>query len=232
LNTRHYYYLIGPVIVEGVLVLMYFSGIPWMQSFSAPEINREFGAVENLQHLIIFAAMGVAIMGVYRKTLKWEKIAFAAVAAISLIVLLEELDYGLHYVDYISGEKYESGPRNIHNYILNPYGFDFDKVFSPVVYGVLGFGFCILPILVYKRILTNPWFLYLAPEPHSISTIIGMVVVSQVAFYLDKIDMHNNHSLRVNISEFGESFVYYIFFIYLFELVYKRKFGNGRNATL
>ena len=38
-----------------------------------------------------------------------------------------------------------------------------------------------------------------------------------------KIDMHSNHALRINITEFGEGFVHYIFFIYLVELVYKRK---------
>jgi len=222
-DKRHFYYWIGPTIVGGLLVSMYFSGIPWMQSFAAPEINREFGAVENLQHLIILAIIIVTIQGVYRKTLKWERIVFAVVAVAGLILFLEELDYGLHYMEYFRGEKYAGGPRNVHNFILNPYGLDFDKVMSPVVYFVLGLCFCILPLLVLARKLTHPWFRYLIPEPHSIGTIIGMVAVAQVAFFLDKIDMHSNHALRINITEFGEGFVHYIIFIYLVELVYKRK---------
>ncbi len=223
MDKRHYYYWIGPTIVGGLLVSMYFSGIPWMQSFAAPEINREFGAVENLQHLIILAIIIVTIQGVYRKTLKWERIVFAVVAVAGLILFLEELDYGLHYMEYFRGGKYTGGPRNVHNFILNPYGLDFDKVMSPVVYFVLGLCFCILPLLVLARKLTHPWFRYLIPEPHSMGTIIGMVVVTQVGFFLDKIDMHSNHALRINITEFGEGFVHYIFFIYLVELVYKRK---------
>ena len=220
-NKLHLYYWIGPTIVGGLSVLMYFSGIPWMQSFVAPGINREFGALENLQLLIILATVVVSIQGVFRKKLKLEKIAFAVVAFASLIFLLEELDYGLHYVEYFSGEKYVGGARNIHNYILNPYGLDFDAVISPVVYFILGLGFWILPLLARKTI--DPWFRYLTPEPYSIGTIIGMVAVAQVAFFLDKIDMHSNHALRGNISEFGEVFVHYIFFMYFFELVYKRK---------
>jgi hypothetical protein len=217
----HLYYWIGPIIVGGISVFMYFSGIPWMQSFVAPEINREFGALENLQLLIILAIVVVAIQGVLQKKLKLERIAFAVVAFASLIFLLEEMDYGLHYVEYFSGEKYVGGARNIHNYILNPYGLDFDAVISPVVYFILGLGFCILPLMARKT--TDPWFRYLTPEPHSIGTIISMVAVAQVAFFLDKIDMHNNHALRGNISEFGEVFVHYIFFMFMFELVYKRK---------
>ena len=210
-------------MVGGLLVFMYFSGIPWMQSFAAPEINREFGALETLEHLIILALVVVTIRGVYLKTLKWERIAFAVASAASLLLFLEELDYGLHFVEYLSGEKYEEGPRNLHNYILRPYGLDFDKVMAPVVYCVLGLGFCILPLLILAGKLTHPWARYLTPEPHSMGTIIAMVAVAQVAFFLDKIDMHSNQALRINISEFGELFVHYIFFMYFFELVYKRK---------
>ena len=230
MNQRHYYYWIGPALVGGILVSMYFSGIGWMQSFAAPEINREFGAVENLQHLIILAIIVVAIQGVFRKTLKWERIVFAAVAVSGLMLLLEEVDYGLHYLEYFSGEKYEGGARNVHNFVLNPYGLDFDKVMSPVVYFVLGAGFCLLPLLVLARKLTRPWFRYLIPEPHSMGTIIAMVAVAQAAFFLDKIDMHSNHSLRVNITEFGEGYVYYLFFIYLVELVFKRKTPEGESG--
>ncbi len=194
-----------------------------MQSFAAPEFNREFGAVENVQHLVINGMIVVAIVGSIRKKLKWEKIAFALMAVASLILLLEELDYGLHQVEYFTGEVYEGGARNIHNYILRPYGLDFDKVMSPLVYCVLGLGFCILPILVSVGKLTHPWFRYLTPEPYSMGTIIGMVAVAQMAFFLDKIDLHNNHSLKGNITEFGEGFVYYLIFIYFFELVFKRK---------
>lgn len=205
------------------MVFMYFSGIPWMQNFVAPEFNREFGALENLEHLIILALIVVALQGAFRKTLKWERISFAVVAVASLVLLLEELDYGLHYVEYFSGEKYEGGARNIHNFILRPYGLDFDKVVSPVVYCALGLGFCILPILVLLGKLTHPWVRYLTPEPHSIGTIISMVAVAQVAFFLDKIDLHNNHSFKGNITEFGEGFVHFLIFMYFFELVYKRK---------
>lgn len=222
MNKRYFYYWVGPVLVVGLLEFMYFSGISWMQSFAAPEFNREFGAVENVQHLIIFAIIVVAILGSIRKTLKWEKNIFALLAVASLILLLEELDYGLHQVEYFTSNTYEGGARNIHNYILRPYGLDFDKVMSPVVYFVLGLGFCILPILVYVGKLAHPWFRYLTPEPHSIGTIIVMVAVTQMAFFLDKIDWHNNHSLKGNITEFGEGFVYYLILVYFVELVFKR----------
>lgn len=253
INERHITYWIGPTIVGGLLVGMYFSCIPWMQSFVAPEVNREFGALENLQHLIIFAILVVAVGGIRRKTLKQEKMAFTGVATGSLFFLLEELDYGIHYMEYFSGETYKGGIRNLHNYILNPYGLDFDAVMSPVIYFILGFFFCFLPLVILKstktwlrylmpetfvtRISADPRLRHLTPEPNSIGTVVAMVLVAQVAFFLDKIGMHSNLALRGNISEFGELFVFYIIFLYCVEIVYKRKtpypdsVGTGRRAN-
>ena len=238
-NRRYFYYWIAPLFIGSLLVGMYFSGISWMSSFVAPEINREFGALETLEHLTIFAIMVVAVRGICRKTKKWERVLFAGAFVGALFLFLEELDYGIHFIEYFSGEKYEEGPRNIHNYILNPYGLDFDAVLSPIVYFVLGFYFCLLPLMLMdstkplwrflklesfvERLSANPWLRYLVPEPHSMGTIAAMVLVAQVAYFLDKIKVPNNLMLQGNISEFGEFFVHYLILLYMVEMVYNRK---------
>ncbi|GJL80179.1 MAG: hypothetical protein NPINA01_31680 [Nitrospinaceae bacterium] len=232
--------------VTGVLMGMYFSGIPWMQNFVAPAGNREFGALENLEHLIILAVVWVAVRGIYGKRSKREKVVFAGVAFGSFFLFLEELDYGIHYLELITGEAYQGKVRNLHNYILNPYGLDFDALLSPVVYFILGFFFCFLPLIGLQslrsglvrrfpetfvpRLLANPWFRYLTPEPHSMGTVAAMVLIAQVAFFLDKTGVPSNLSFHGNISEFGEVFVHYIFFLYVIEMVYKRKSPHSHSV--
>jgi hypothetical protein len=238
INKRHIYYWIGPAIVGGLLVGLYFSGIPWMQSFVAPEINREFGALESLEHLLLLAITLMAIQGIRRKPTLKEKWALTFGAVGSFFLLLEEIDYGIHYLEYFRGELFE-GKRNLHNFVLNPYGLDFDAVVSPIVYVVLGVFFCVLPLIIMKdaqpfwsylkiepvmaRLSARPWLRYITPEPYSIGTIAAMVLVVQVAFFLDKIDVHSNHELKGNISEFGELFVHYLLLLYVVEMVCKRK---------
>ena len=217
IDSRHYYYWIIPVILGTTLVAMYFSGISWMQTFVAPKVNREFGALENIQNLIILSILAVAFKGFLRKTLQAEKIIFAGVALAALFLFLEEIDYGLHYLEYFRGETIHTEIRNIHN--IN--GTRFVEFLAPIVYSVLAVFFCILPLAA--RNSSRLWLRYLTPQAHSIGTIVAMVLVAQLAFLLDRMDLPSNLSLRENISEFGEGFLHYTFFLYFYEIACKRK---------
>ena len=114
MNSRHYYYWIGPTFIGGILVAMHFSGIQWMQTFVSPATHRELGAPENIQNLIILSVIFLACKGAQRKAWKIEKIAFVIVAAVSLFLLLEEMDYGRHVYKYFIDPSFKWKIWNVH----------------------------------------------------------------------------------------------------------------------
>jgi len=213
LNERHYYYWLGPTMVVGLMVYMYFSGIEWMQSLVAPRKNREFGLLENLQNVILILAAVVAAQGIRRKTLALEKIAFFIVILGSIFLLLEEIDYGHHYLELLRGEKFMTDFRNFHNRSA------YLSIIYPIVFCIIVLFFCIYPIAARRS--CNPWVRYLAPELHSIGTVFSMFTVPQIAYFIHAQGVPHNMTMG-SMTEFSEVFVYYIFFVYFFELVYKR----------
>jgi len=215
-SERNYYYWLGPTIVIGLMVYMYFSGIEWMQTLVAPVKNREFGLLENLQNVILISVVFVAVQGIRRKTLLLEKIAFFIVVLGSIFLLLEETNYGHHYMELLRGEKFKVGFRNFHNMDRNQYL----TIYTNIVYAILALFFCIYPLAARRS--TIPWVRYLAPHPYSIGTVVSMVAVYQIAYFIYAHDAPHNLSLNGNLTEFGEVFIHYIFFVYFFELVYKR----------
>jgi len=214
-NERHYYYWLGPTMVVGLMVYMYFSGIEWMQTLVAPEKNREFGLLENLHNVILISVVFVAIQGIRRRTLTLEKIAFFIVILGSIFLLLEETDYGRDYIGLLRGEKIKVDFRSLHNLNQNRYL----PIIDQIVYSILILFFCIYPLAARRS--SNPWVRYLAPEIHSLGTVFSMFTVPKIAYFIYAPTWQPNMSLE-NMTEFSEVFVYYIFFIYFFELVYKR----------
>lgn len=199
---------------------MHFSGIPWMQAFISPSFpaHRELGAPENLQNLIILSVIILAIQGAKRKIWKIEKMAFLIVAVFSVFLLLEEMDYGRHMYRQFIDHTFKWGIWNVHfmhEGLLT-------KILTVVVYITLPLFFCILPLAARKS--SNPWVKYLSPEPYAIGTVLGMILVSQTSQFLNNLDMYAEFSRQSGMimSEFGEAFLYWVFFLYFYEIVYKR----------
>ena len=218
IDSRHYYYWIFPTIIGGILVAMHFSGISWMQTFISPSTHRELGAPENIQNLIIFSVIIIAIQGAKRKVWKIEKSAFVIVAATSLFLLLEEMDYGRHIYKYFIDPTFKWEIWNVHfmqQGLLN-------KILLVVVYTMLPLFFCLLPFVARKS--SNLWLKYLSPEPHSLGTVLGMVLVSQISQFLNNLDTFAEFSRQSGMimSEFGEGYVHLLFFLYFYEIIYKR----------
>jgi hypothetical protein len=193
---------------------MYFSGIPWMQEFVAPRANREFGALENLENLILLAMLWVACAGVARKRERVERALLGVAAALILLVLLEEIDYGWHYFELWTGTRSPEGTfRNLHN---------IGKAHHPIhtfgiVLAVLCFG--LFPLLGARtRIAVTR---YRPPHVLYVATLASMIVVGQAVRLLNRV-VETNQSLKGNLTEFEEVYIYYIFFLYLCELVYFR----------
>jgi len=218
INSRHYYYWIFPTFIGGILVAMHFSGISWMQTFISPSTHRELGAPENIQNLIIFSVIILGILGAKRKVWKIEKIAFAIVAAMSLFLLLEEMDYGRHLYKYFIDPSYKRKIWNVH---FMQHGL-LTHILNAVVYSMLPLFFCILPLVARKS--SNPWVKYLSPEPYSIGTVLGMVLLSQTSQFLNNLEMFVGFSKKSGMimSEFGEGYVHLLFFLYFYEIIYKR----------
>ena len=219
-------YLIVPALVSLALILAYFSGLSWLQALVSPRIagmhpdsSREFGLLENLQNLYLLAIVAVAACAVKRKTLRIEKAAFAALVLFSLLVFLEEIDYGLHHYEYSKGITFfqAAQTRNLHNIG------DANKVLKRLVDAMMILLFVIAPLAFAKS--RRPLLRYLTPDRYAILTMAAMFTLSRLAHFLRDVGAGTPGTISKNISEFRELTIYYIFLVYLADIVFYRRFA-------
>ena len=234
---RHLFYWILPTAVSGTLVAFYFSGVWWLQSFVVPKIGREFGAAETVQHLTLVAILVICVEGARHKRSRPERWLFTFLAAATTFMLLEELDYGLHFIGLFTEIK-KVPIRNIHNIGETT---NIIKVSGNVLHIGL---FVILPIAAHfaarlprrgkgaaarglrakiAGFLNDSRVRYFVPSYHGIITIVLMIATVNLALQLQGWDVPNNGRLRGNISEFQEIFVYGLWLAYFMELVHFRE---------
>ena len=219
-SNKHFIYWILPSLVVLLCMLIYFFDIFGLSYIIAPEYNREFGVVENIQLIIIIAIIVIAIKSLLKAKVIWLKIAFVILLLGSVFIFLEEIDYGLHYYEYFMGktaaelkaEVYnKDNIRNIHN------SFDVTNQIKVFAYILLGF-ICLLPLLLRRVNFNNDWIDLLAPKHYLIYTLIAMALLNQLALYIEKtLKSEEINSLNSNVSEFEEVFIYYIVFLYVLE---------------
>jgi hypothetical protein len=216
IRQRWFLYLVLPTASALLLVWMYFSGAR-SQQLVAPGHNREFGLLENVQALMILVVLVLAITGARRKSSRRERILFAGLAAVSFVALLEEIDYGLHFIELTRGlSEQQMQVRNLHNI-----GDNTDRI-KAVNHTLMGLFFMVLPFCVKQT--SRPLLRYLAPDRMSILTMISMILMTRLAHLLDDLGLPSEPSLSNNISEFGEFFVYYLWMLYFWELIVRRDF--------
>src|SRR5215213_6976198 len=227
---NHLIYWILPSVVTLSCILFFFLDWFGLSELMAPEINREFGVVENLQLVILILIFICSIKGIRKRETKIEKYGYLFVAAVTSFVFLEEIDYGLHYYDYFTGKSKEGITRvavfhhkirNIHNegkITLN--------LFKLASYAVIVACFVVLPLLpatVKKRFSLLSYF---APSRFIVTTAISLLVLNQIALYLYKNYDYSNPSLNNNVSEFEELMTYYIIWLYIRELIRKPRIDS------
>jgi hypothetical protein len=210
-------YLLLPALIGLFLILGYFYGPAWLRQVIAPEINREYGLLENLQVVFLLAIILLAAKGVLREKTSAEKIILSLLMAVGIFVLLEEIDYGLHYYRLLIGrplvDRYADRYINIHNIGNNT------SIIKHIADSGMILLFVVLPCLLRKS--KNPLVRYFRPSCYFILSMITM-------FSLSKFAHHLNHtvpiagSLANSVSEFRELFIYYIFMIYLHDLTCRR----------
>lgn len=212
-----------PVIISLAIMAMHFSGIdrlmqivvpdiPWMNSDSV----RELGLLENIQNIYLLAMIATAIYGIKIKPMKWERLLMAFLALGAIFVFLEEIDYGLHYYDYLmkigpSSAGAGAEIRNIHNIGEVT---DFLKFIMNAGIALL---FVIAPLTLAKS--SNSLIRYITPGRWFILTVVSMFLLSRLAHALNRAGFGSG-TLDNNISEFSEMTDYYIFMIYFYELVF------------
>lgn len=215
----HLRFWIIPLAVLIPLLIMYFSGVVWAQEIVCPSIDREFGVAENLQIVLLLMILVVNIIATARKKDRIEKVIFTLLAFFTLFVLLEEIDYGAHFLSYFKGNSDTfflelTGKTNVHNLGNNA------KIFKRSIYPLMLVLFIISPFYVQK--FKNPVIKYLIPSKWFLITAIITIFSYVVPRLIVELNILEDGGFGINIGEFSEIMIYYIFFLYLYEIIFKK----------
>lgn len=223
-----YVYIIIPAAVSILLTFLYFSGVPALQQIMAPTIPslqsdswREFGLLESLQNICLFLIVIFAAMGAVKKRSMYEKGFAVVIALAALFVFLEEIDYGLHYYEFITGTvQVMPGHRNWHN---QGEGMSYARRLKPVVDALMICLFVVFPLTLQK--VKHPLVQYLLPSRWFVAFALIIIVSSNLAHILDDagygiINGIKGNLSRGDISEFRELYMYYGYMIYVYGLVF------------
>lgn len=220
MKNLHLRFWIIPLLLLVPLLAMYFSGVKWMQELVCPSINWEFGIVENIQNLLLLMILTINIIAIIKKEKQIEKIVFILLSLFTLFVFLEEIDYGAHFLRYFQGHSdtmfHElTGKANIHNMGNNA------KIFKRSIYPLMLGLFIISPLIINK--FKNPIFRYLIPHSWFVITAFITILSYIVPRLLVDLNILEDGGFGVNIGEFSEMMIYYIFFLYLYEVIFEKK---------
>jgi hypothetical protein len=223
---KHIFYWILPFTILGILMIFYFSGIPELVEFVCPKENWEWGILENIQLGIIFCMFIISLYASWTKKLRIQKIFFFLVSIFSIFVFLEEIDYGAHFAELIGGAqeieiKKIIPSKNLHNQGNNA------KIFKRSVYGIMALIFVIAPFQDEK--IKNVYLKYLIPKPRIVIVAVLAIIVDLVPRLIVEFGILEDGGLGVNIGEFSEIIVYYIFLIYLTQLIFINKLETGKS---
>lgn len=210
-------FVLLPLGVSLGMIFGYFSGVEWLQNVVAPAWNREFGVLENLQHLLLLGCVVLAALLARDERRGMWRAGFVFVGLVSLFVLLEEIDYGLHYYEALAGvpEAERAGVRNLHN-LHTSSGTEVATLIKRVSDAAMILVFVLLPF-VGPRLRLGSLSALIPRRPFALLMIVALCV-SNLAHYLDDSGWPHNHSLGRSMGEFRELLIYYIGFLYLVEL--------------
>ncbi len=220
-------YVFIPLSINLLLVSLYFSGNTFCQHLISPVIEglpfrswREFGLLEQLQNLFILIIVVLFIRAALQNELRLEKVFFATGAALFFFLFLEEIDYGLHFYSYLTGNSSETGNYNWHN--LKSFGKRQNGTYLKKISDLAMIVWFILLPLLGKKFYFPPVLKAVIPSPWFVLTLIIAACTSSLAHYLDGLewDIINGvqGSLFGNTSEFRETNTYYICLLYAMQL--------------
>lgn len=213
----HFIYWILPTAFTLLCILLYFFNPAGTASIVSPEFNREFGLLEMTQKALIIVVFILALKAAKRTVNKYEKFLLVFIALASIFILLEEIDYGLHYYELIKGQRHNITVRNIHN------NGKITSWFKAAAYVFLALFFVVLPAMSKYTQRRFPLINFLSPSFKIVPALISLILLNQLAFYFYEQNVHQNRSLDGNVSEFEELMIYYIVMLYVREIVQTAK---------
>tara|TARA_B110000046_G_scaffold113818_1_gene121085 strand:- start:12327 stop:13031 length:705 start_codon:yes stop_codon:yes gene_type:complete len=216
-KSSHFTYWQFPLIVSVLLVLMNYSGIQLFTELVSPNVNREFGLLENLQLLLIATTFVYIIKAIRLKDFWFEKLTYTVLSLFFLVLFLEEIDYGIHYYEYfIKGvEEDKSIVRNFHNQGDNNF------YLRQSSYVVMVLVFVLLPLL--RRKIKNSVIHHISASSSIIYSFLVYLFIGQLSRWMPKFGMPVNESLRGNHQEFEELVLYYIILLFVYEIAISKK---------
>ncbi len=229
-NQKLLLFIALPICLNLAFIGFYFSGNQFLQYLIAPQFDwlhhrswREFGLLEQLQNaylLIIFILFATEVI---KRPLLLEKTFFLSGALVMLFLLLEELDYGVHFYEYAIGQEsaIEVTQRNWHNRDIAGKSINGRLKRSSNLLTII--WFFVFPLLALATTINFKSLKAIIPSPWFIAGFTLVLLFSSLSHYLDDIGMayidDMQGGLKGNISEFRETNTYYLFLLYAVQLV-------------
>lgn len=209
---------------------------------------REFGLLENAQHVLLLVSFAVLLAGVRRATERLQRAGFVLASAMALFVFLEEIDYGVHWQRYAACDAplawFRPVPHSEWNALAQTRaeGFQFTlhsrgltTEFKVANDAILVAAFVLFPLLAPR--FRNRYVRYLAPDRHSILTVAVALATSEAIHQVGRATKRlfrdavlagaepawELGSLVNNLSEFREFAVFYLYAVYFATLVFRRR---------
>jgi len=229
-----FYILIGFNLVS---IGLYFSGISLLQQIIVPTIPhlheaswREFGLPEILQNVFLLAIIAILFCAAIKKTARLDKCLYGFATLAFLFLFLEELDYGIHYYEIITGDLTHGGARNWHNQSGDDGKQNAGKI-KKVLDAATILLFVLLPLISRLKWLKSiSSRTVVVPVGYFVGAIVIAVILSKFAHKLDDagygVINGIQGQLHNNISEFRETSMYYIYLLYALQLVSKDRLFN------
>ncbi len=221
--SKHFIYWVLPALIVVTLMAMYFSGIDPLRQVVAPRINREFGLLENIQHLMLLWIVIIGVRAVRSSGHRWRRRMFLFIAVVTALLFLEEVDYGLHWWELIMGTPPEeqASVRNLHN--IGGTTQDI-KYIGNIVMILM---FVVMPFVATRS--TSQWWRYFRPSRYLVITAVVTFLLARLAHYLYDSGYYPDGPISSNISEFREVMVYYVWLIYFCVLARKQWPGQDKS---
>ena len=216
-KSAHFTYWQFPLIAGIFLVFLNYSGIRGFTELISPDVNREFGLLENLQLLLIATTFIYAVKAIRLKKFWFEKLAYVVLSLFFVVLFLEEIDYGIHYYEYfVKGvTEDKSIVRNFHNQGDNNY------YLRQASYVVMVLLFVVLPF--FRNKIKNNLLHHFVASSMIIYSFLVYLFIGQLSRWMPKLGMPVNESLRGNHQEFEELVLYFIILLYVYEIAILKK---------
>jgi len=227
-------------VMNTIFIMLYFSGNAFLQSIMVPSIPsleknswREFGIMEMLQNVLLLILISLLVYGMVKARSWIDRILYCLAILVFTFLFLEEIDYGYHYYEIITGDLIQDQPRNWHNQQAAD-GHQNTRKVKRLADAMTLFVFVLLPLLCLIKPIKE-WIgtRNFVPTIHFVGVVFLAIVFSKIAHGLDDagFGMVNGieGELHNNISEFRETSTYYVYILYVLKLISRDSLFSRQN---